>query len=31
MLANMFGFKERPYFEAVEGSEIAPVVDLTLG
>jgi len=31
MLANMFGFEERPYFEAVEGSEIAPVVDLTLG
>jgi LemA protein len=30
MLANTFGFSQRPYFEAVEGSEIAPVVDLTV-
>ncbi len=30
MLANTFGFSQRPYFEAIEGSEIAPVVDLTV-
>lgn len=27
LLAGMFGFKERPYFEAESGSEKAPVVD----
>lgn len=27
MLAGMFGFEKKPLFEAVEGSEIAPVVD----
>ena len=30
MIANMFGFEERPYFEAVEGAEEAPEVNLTL-
>jgi LemA protein len=30
ILANMFGFKERPYFQAEEGAEIAPVVNLTI-
>jgi LemA protein len=27
MLANMFGFKERPYFKAVEDAETAPEVE----
>lgn len=27
MLANMFGFEKKPYFEAQEGSEIAPKVE----
>lgn len=27
ILAGMFGFKERPYFEATEGANIAPKVD----
>ncbi|MBS4059713.1 MAG: LemA family protein [Bacteroidetes bacterium] len=27
MLAGMFGFEERPYFEAAQGSEKPPVVD----
>ncbi len=27
MLAGMFGFETRPYFEAAQGSEKAPVVD----
>jgi len=27
MIANMFGFGEREYFEAVEGAEIAPTVE----
>ena len=26
-LANMFGFKEKPYFESVEGSAVAPKVE----
>jgi LemA protein len=30
ILARMFGFNERPYFEAVEGAETAPTVNLTL-
>ena len=31
ILANMFGFIEKPYFESVEGSEEVPKVDLTVG
>jgi len=27
IFANMFGFKERPYFTAVEGADVAPTVD----
>lgn len=27
MFANMFGFEQRPYFRAVEGSDVAPTVD----
>jgi LemA protein len=27
MLANMFGFEKKPYFEAQEGAEIAPKVE----
>ena len=30
VLANMFGFTQRPYFEAQEGAEIVPVVNLTI-
>lgn len=30
ILANIFGFKERPYFEAEEGAEIVPEVNLTI-
>ena len=30
MLANMFGFKQRPYFESQEGADVAPVVNLTI-
>ena len=30
MIANMFGFSQRPYFESQEGAEIAPVVNLTI-
>jgi LemA protein len=30
VLANMFGFRQRPYFESQEGAEIAPVVNLTI-
>lgn len=26
-IANMFGFSEKPYFEAVEGTEVAPRVE----
>lgn len=26
-IANMFGFKEKPYFKATEGSEVAPKVE----
>jgi LemA protein len=29
ILANMFGFKERAYFQAAPGSEIVPIVNLT--
>jgi LemA protein len=29
ILANMFGFKERPYFQAQEGAEIVPIVNIT--
>ena len=29
IIANMFGFKEREYFQATPGAEVAPVVDLT--
>lgn len=29
MFARMFGFSQRAYFEAVEGSDVAPQVDLT--
>ena len=28
-IASMFGFEEKAYFESVEGSEVAPKVDLT--
>ncbi len=27
IVANMFGFDERPYFEAEEGAETAPKVE----
>lgn len=27
MLANMFGFSQRPYFKATEGADVAPTVD----
>ena len=27
MVANMFGFDEREYFEAIEGAEVAPTVE----
>ncbi len=27
MLANMFGFEPKPYFESISGAETAPVVD----
>lgn len=27
IMANMFDFRERPYFKAVAGTEVAPVVD----
>ncbi|MCP6727369.1 MAG: LemA family protein [Patescibacteria group bacterium] len=30
LLANMYGFEERLFFEASVGSEVPPVVDLTL-
>jgi LemA protein len=30
ILANMFGFRERPYFQSQEGAEIPPVVNLTI-
>ncbi|MBN2202647.1 MAG: LemA family protein [Candidatus Aenigmarchaeota archaeon] len=30
VLANMFGFSQRPYFESQEGADTAPVVDLTV-
>jgi LemA protein len=30
MIANMFGYDEKPYFEAVEAAETAPEVDLNL-
>jgi LemA protein len=30
MIANMFGFAQRPYFESQEGADVAPVVDLTI-
>jgi len=30
ILANMFGFGQRPYFEAQEGADIVPVVNLTI-
>ena len=29
ILANMFGFKTRPYFQAQEGAEIVPIVNIT--
>lgn len=29
IFANMFGFEEKPYFQATEGANSAPVVDLT--
>ena len=29
ILASMFGFKQRPYFESQEGAEIVPTVDIT--
>lgn len=28
IVAGMFGFKERPYFQSVKGSEVAPKVEL---
>jgi len=31
VLANMFGFRERPYFQAREGAEIVPTVDISIG
>ena len=30
IVANAFGFKQRPYFESQEGAEIAPTVNLTV-
>jgi len=30
MIANSLGYAERAYFEAIEGSEVAPTVDLQL-
>lgn len=30
LMAGLFGFTEKPLFDAVEGSEVAPEVDLTL-
>jgi LemA protein len=30
LIANAFGFKQRPYFESQEGAEIAPTVNLTV-
>ena len=30
ILASMFGFKQRPYFESQEGAEIVPTVDITV-
>lgn len=27
LMANMFGFSQRPYFKAVSGAEVAPTVD----
>ncbi|MFH0929385.1 MAG: LemA family protein [Candidatus Aenigmatarchaeota archaeon] len=30
MLAGMFGFSERPYFEAQEGADVVPVVNITV-
>jgi LemA protein len=30
VIANLFGFKERSYFQAAPGSEIPPVVNLTV-
>jgi LemA protein len=30
VLANMFGFEEKSYFQSQEGAETAPTVDLTL-
>lgn len=30
MLANMFGFTQKPYFESQEGAETAPTVDITV-
>ena len=30
IIAGMFGFKQRPYFESQEGAEIAPTVDITV-
>jgi LemA protein len=30
ILANMFGFSQRPYFESQEGADIVPVVNLTI-
>ena len=30
ILASMFGFKQRPYFESQEGAEIVPTVDISV-
>ena len=30
IIANMFGFEQKPYFESQEGAEIAPTVNLTI-
>ena len=30
IIAGMFGFKQRPYFESQEGAEIAPTVDISV-
>jgi LemA protein len=30
ILANMFGFSQRPYFESQEGADVVPVVNLTI-
>jgi LemA protein len=30
VLANMFGFSQRPYFEAQEGADVVPTVNLTV-